>query len=124
MSELDDIYEAAAAAISRQELGNYIDTDQAVELSRLFDAALVATTSSLEDTDDPEIDEATFRSSIVRLQMTAFLAGLAANSGSPDPATGFDFSVTDEVTTQIVKALLRDGRATINILISDQAVDE
>lgn len=126
MSDLDEFYEAASTAIENQELDNYIDPDSAVELSRLFDAALVATTSSLEDTTDAEIDEQTFRSSIVRLQMIAFLAGLAAGNASSaaDPAAGFDFSVTDSATTEIVKALLRDGRATINIVISDQVVDE
>lgn len=124
MSDLDEFYEAAAAAIENQELSQYIDPESAVELSRIFDSALVETTSRLEDTVDTEIDEATFRSNIVRLQMVAFLAGLAAGNERTDPAAGFDFSVTDSVTTEIVKALLRDGRATINIVISDQAVDE
>ena len=110
---LEEFYEAADAAIENQELGNYIDDDDAADLSRLFDAALVATTSDLETSSDGrEIDEASFRAAINRLQMTAFLAGLAAGSqATPEPAIG------EEVMAEIVKSLLRDGQATISLMI-------
>jgi hypothetical protein len=114
VSALEDFYEAATDAIVNQDLGNYIDEEDAAELSRLFDSALVATTSSLEDTSDDGIDEALFRAAINRLQMIAFLAGLAAGQSVTSESA---FDLGEGVMAEVVKTLLRDGQATISLMI-------
>ena len=114
MSALEDFYEAATEAILNQDLGNYIDEDDATELSRLFDSALVATTSSLESTSDEGIDEALFRAAINRLQMISFLAGLAAGQSVHSESA---YGLGDSVMSEVVKTLLRDGQATISLMI-------
>lgn len=111
---LDEFYEAATAAIENQELGNYIDAEDAAELSRLFDSALVHATAELEATSGTELDETLFRTTINRLQMIAFLAGLAAGGENTSQS-----AIGEGVMAEIVKNLLRDGTATISLMIGN-----
>jgi len=121
VSALEDFYEAATDAIVNTDLGNYIDEEDAAELSRLFDSALVETTSSLEGTSDDALDETLFRASINRLQMIAFLAGLAAGQSVTSESA---FDLGEGVMAEMVKTLLRDGQATISLMIGKPEAGE